>query len=489
MIRPAEGGIFFMLLKGQNILVEYGDQTVLDIEKLEIREGDRIGLVGKNGAGKSTLFKVLCGEKKPDAGVIEKNCSLAYISQDQEANGEADGMYISRMRLQNSAVKSGGERTRMAIAAAFSQHAPLLLADEPTTNLDQEGIEQLEKMLCGYRGAVVLISHDRELLDRVCTQIWELEDGRLHIFPGSYTQWYEERERMLSRQRYEYEQYQRERGRLEKEQRAVVQQAKSMARPPKRMGSSEWMLYKNTAAIQQKHVQSRARAMESRIRHLEKKEKPRELPHVTMKMGEQRCIRGKNAARVENLTVSFGDHAVLCGAQCRIAAGKKTFLTGKNGSGKTTLLNCLAGSGRDGIFVSSDAVIGYFSQNQETLDFNKTVLENVKSTAALPEHICRAVLMNLCMRKEDLNKKISVLSGGERVKTALAKLLVSGANFLILDEPTNHMDIYTMEGLERLLKDYDGTLLAVSHDRKFVSTLADVIYRIEYGQIVPAENL
>lgn len=478
-----------MLLSGQNILVEYGIQTVLDIEKLEIWEGDRIGLVGKNGAGKSTLFQVLCGEKKPDAGVIRRNGSLAYIPQDQEAHGEADGMYVSRMRLQNSAVKSGGERTRMAIAAAFSQHAPLLLADEPTTNLDREGIEQLEKMLCGYRGAVVLISHDRELLDRVCTQIWELEDGRLHIFPGNYTQWYEERERTLSRQQFEYEQYQREKGRLEQERRAVLQQAKSMGKPPKRMSNSEWMLYKNTATVQQKHVQSRAKAMESRIGHLEKKEKPRELPHVSMKMGEQGRIKGKNAARAENLTVSYGDHTVLCGAECQIAAGKKTFLTGENGSGKTTLLNCFAsGRDHDGIYINSDAVIGYFSQQQETLDFNKTVLENVRSTAVSPEHICRAVLMNLCMRREDLDKKISVLSGGERVKTALAKLLVSGANFLILDEPTNHMDIYTMEGLERLLKDYDGTLLAVSHDRKFVSSLADVIYRVEDGRIFRNEE-
>lgn len=227
-----------MLLKGIGIKKEYGIQQVLDIEKLEIWEGDRIGLVGPNGAGKSTLLHILYGDGDADEGVITRNCSVAMIPQDGEAYGEAAGQMVSRMGLAKSAVKSGGEKTRMAIAAAFSAHAPLLFADEPTTNLDVEGIRTLEKMLCGYQGALVLISHDRELLDRVCTSIWELEEGNVRVFPGNYTAWYEERRREREFAMSEYEKYRSEKKRLEKNVSQIRQQAKTMTKPPKHMGSS-----------------------------------------------------------------------------------------------------------------------------------------------------------------------------------------------------------------------------------------------------------
>ncbi len=182
-----------MLLNAQNIKKEYGIQTVLDIEKLEVRDGDRIGLIGRNGAGKSTLFGVLSGRLNPDEGVVKRNCEIAEILQSGETDGESEGRFISQMQLRHSAVKSGGERTRLAIAAAFSRHAPLLFADEPTTNLDMEGVEMLEKMIAGYRGAVLMISHDRTLLDRVCNRIWELENGTIRVFDGNYSQWYEQK--------------------------------------------------------------------------------------------------------------------------------------------------------------------------------------------------------------------------------------------------------------------------------------------------------
>ena len=170
-----------MLLYAQNIKKEYGIRTVLDIEKLEIQDGDRIGLIGRNGAGKSTLLGVLAGRISCEEGVIKRNCPMAEILQSGESAGDLEGRYISQLGLKDSALKSGGERTRKAIGAAFSQGAPLLFADEPTTNLDEEGIKTLEKLITGYRGAVLMISHDRTLLDRVCTKIWELEEGRLTV--------------------------------------------------------------------------------------------------------------------------------------------------------------------------------------------------------------------------------------------------------------------------------------------------------------------
>ncbi|MFA9462716.1 MAG: ribosomal protection-like ABC-F family protein [Velocimicrobium sp.] len=472
-----------MLLTGQNILKEYGIQRVLDIDKIEIKENDRIGLIGRNGAGKSTLLKILSGRGDCDFGVINRRCEIAEIMQNGETDGCCDGKHMSQMGLKNSAIMSGGEKTRLSIAAAFSKHAPLLFADEPTTNLDLDGIVVLEKLLSGYRGAVVLISHDRELINHVCNQIWELEEGALRIYPGNYDAWHIQKKKEKEFQQFEYEQYQKEKKRLESNITKVEKKAKKMSKPPKRMSSSEWMLYKGTASIQQGHVSNRVTAFESRLQHLDKKEKPIALPSVSMKLGDYKKIKAKVAARVLGLSVCFDEKEILHEVNISIQSAKKTFLVGGNGSGKTTLIKHLIQNGEH-TYITEDANIGYFSQEQETLDFEKTVLENVLDSAVVPTHCCRAVLMNLYMNENDLSKKISALSGGERVKTAIAKLLVSGANFLIFDEPTNHMDVYTMDGFEKLVRDYDGTVFIISHDRKLVKNLSDHIYEIKDCKIL-----
>ncbi len=475
------------LISSQNIKLEYGIQTILDVTKLEIQDGDRIGLVGRNGAGKSSLFGVLTGRIKADSGVIVRNCEIAEIMQSGETDGISEGRYISQMRIKDSAIKSGGEKTRLAIASAFSKRTPLLLADEPTTNLDVAGIESLTKMLKGYRGAFLLISHDRTLLDEVCTTIWELEDGEVKVFPGNYTSWHEQKRRERDFQQFEYEQYRAEKKRLEKVIQSTKQQASQMRKPPGRMGQSEWMLYKNKYAGKQKSVEGHASALETRLNQLEKKERPKDLPEISIKLDVNRKIKAKVAAKVENLTVCYEDHMVLADATLRLLTGKKTFLIGENGAGKTTLVkNLLQNSEHSSI--TSDAHIGYFSQEQENLDYEKTVLENVTENAVFPEHMCRSVLANLYMKEQDVFKKVKVLSGGERVKTALARLLVSGVNLLILDEPTNHMDIYTMEGLEHLLDSYDGTLLVITHDRKLTENLAEVIYEVRDGNVIRIDD-
>lgn len=471
-----------MLLNAQNIKKEYGIQTILNIKKLEIHDGDRIGLIGRNGSGKSTLFGILSGRISADSGVVRRTCEIAEILQSGEANGNPDGRFISQMQLQSSAVKSGGERTRLAIASAFSKHAPLLFADEPTTNLDLAGVEMLEKMIDGYRGAILLISHDRTLLDRVCSQIWELEKGNIRVFDGNYTRWSCQKSRERDFQAFEYEQYHKEKKRLEQAADSLDRKSRTMAKPPKRMGASEWILYKGTASVQQGHVQSNKKAVMSRLEHLEKKEKPLDLPKVSMKLPDSGQIRAKYAAAVRNLTVRYGSHTVLSNASLFVESGKRTFLTGQNGAGKSTLIQSLLGGCPESI-ITSEARIGYFSQDQDILNPDKTVLENVTEDSVHPQHICRAVLANLYLSRDDMCKPVSVLSGGERVKTALAKVLVSGCNFMILDEPTNHMDIYTMEGLEQLLDSYDGTLLAVSHDRAFIKHAGDIVYHMECGAL------
>ena len=473
-----------MLLKAQNIKKEYGIQEILEIDTLQIEDFDRIGLVGKNGAGKSTLMAILAGEIEPDEGYVKRFCPIARILQSQETDGHIQGSYISRLGLKDSAVKSGGERTRLAIGAAFSQNAPLLMADEPTTNLDLEGILLLEKMMAGFRGAILLISHDRALLDRICTTIWELEDGKLRVFEGNYSQWTAQKERERNFEQFQYDQYQKEKKRLTQNIRDFREQSRQMIKPPKQMSSSEWMLYKGGAAVRQGHVQARTRATLSRLEHLEKRERPAQLPEVSMKLPDSKKIRARYAISVRDLTIQYGEKTVFQKLNFFLPSGTRTVIAGPNGSGKSSLIRAILDR-VPGVSITSEASIAYLSQDQDTLNPKKTVLENVLEDAAFPEHICRAVLDNLCMSPLDIKKPVFLLSGGERVKTALAKVLVSGCNLLILDEPTNHIDVYTMAGLEHLLSSYDGTLLAVSHDRAFIEHVADQVYVMKDGRLAP----
>ena len=473
-----------MLLKAQNIKKEYGIQEILEIDTLQIEDFDRIGLVGKNGAGKSTLMSILAGDLEPDEGYVKRFCPIARIRQSQETEGSVQGSYISRLGLKDSALKSGGERTRLAIGAAFSQNAPLLMADEPTTNLDMEGILLLEKMMAGFRGAILLISHDRALLDRICTTIWELEDGKLRVFEGNYSQWTAQKERERNFEQFQYDQYQKEKKRLTQNIRDFREQSRQMIKPPKQMSSSEWMLYKGGAAVRQGHVQARTRATLSRLEHLEKRERPAQLPEVSMKLPDSKKIRARYAISVRDLTIQYGEKTVFQKLNFFLPSGTRTVIAGPNGSGKSSLIRAILDR-VPGVSITSEASIAYLSQDQDTLNPKKTVLENVLEDAAFPEHICRAVLDNLCMSPLDIKKPVFLLSGGERVKTALAKVLVSGCNLLILDEPTNHIDVYTMAGLEHLLSSYDGTLLAVSHDRAFIEHVADQVYVMKDGRLAP----
>ena len=238
------------------------------------------------------------------------------------------------------------------------------------------------------------------------------------------------------------------------------------------------MLYKGIAAQQQKHVSDRGSAIKSRLEHLEDKERPADLPHVSMTGMHTTRIKAKHAARITNLTIAYGERTVLDQVNLEVEAGKRTFLVGENGAGKSSLLQALV-ERQPGTFMTEDARPGYFSQKLLELREEKTVLENVLYDAAEPEPVCRAVLANLYVSRGDLGKKVSVLSGGERVKTALAKLLVSGCNFLILDEPTNHMDIQAKETLESAFRAYRGTILFVSHDRYFIKQVSESVLIFE----------
>ena len=494
-----------ILLEAGSVELSFGPRTILEIKELKIYDGDRIGLIGENGAGKTTLLRVLSGERAPDAGTVRRFSEIAVIRQMGDADDESDARLRSEFDAQEQRDGlSGGEQTRRRIAAALSMRAHLLFADEPTTDLDAEGAAQLRRELAAYDGAMVLVSHDRSLLDALCTKIWHLEDGKINEFPGNYTDYRAELERRRAFQQFEYEQYRGEQARLRASIQGNRERAGQMKKAPTRMGNSEARLHKMETRQISEQLHKARRQLESRLSHMEVKERPREDAAVRMELGASRPVAAKAALEVRGLRLRAGEKSLLAGAALTLPTGTRTALVGPNGCGKTTLMRALAGrAAGDGRLLvgeaegSSDRAIrfnpavrvGWFDQShQSTLDPGRSALENVMRQSAHAESDVRTVLARLNLRGDDVFKPVGVLSGGERGRVALAKLLLSEANLLLLDEPTNHLDVFALEALQEMLSGYRGTLLFVSHDAAFSEAVATRFARFEGEKLVSFEE-
>lgn len=474
-----------MLLRATGIIQDYADRRVLDSVDMTIYDGDRIGLVGENGAGKSTLMKILSGRARPDEGSVKCECPLALVEQFGAGDGDTGiaGEMSSRFNAQESrAGLSGGECTRRRIAQALSASPRLLMLDEPTTDLDAQGIGELMRELNGFDGAILMISHDRALLDALCTSIAELEDGHITIYPGNYSDYAAEKQRRRDFQKFEFDEYRRERARLTAAIDARQRRA-SRTKLPTRMGNSEARLHKRSATESEEKLHDAANALKSRLDKLEKKERPRDMPAVSMKLGASGGVVSRRALEVKHMKLAVPGRVLVKDANFTLPTGSRTALMGANGCGKTTLITHIM-DGAPGVRFSPGVKVGYFSQSSErTLDMDATALENAMAESALPQSVARTVLNNLTLGADDVFKPVRVLSGGERVKVALARLLLGDSNMLILDEPTNHLDIYALEALERVLSDYAGTLLIVSHDRRFIGGVAQRMLIMENGAL------
>ena len=485
-----------ILLEADGLRKSFGPRQLLDLDRLAVYDGEKIGLIGENGAGKTTLLRLLAGETEADEGTVRRSGSLAFIHQQGKEEGEADEQMraLFRAKEQRNGL-SGGEMTRSRIAAALSARPQLLLADEPTTDLDEEGLALLRRQLQSFPGAMILISHDRALLRLLCRRIWYLEDGKITDFPGGYDAFMEERTRRRERQQFEYEQYKTEQKRLKESIQRQAEKASSVRRAPSRMGNSEARLHTREwtdAVLQLSHAK---RTLQNRMERLEVKEKPRNLPDVRMKLGVSSPVEAGVVLRMQCGRLAAGKTLLLEQTGLTLPTGSRTALMGGNGCGKTTLLRVLTGQNEapvsfDGtVRFNPAARIGWFDQHHEkTLDMEKTVLENVMDVSVHPESLARTVLVSLNFKREEVFKPVSVLSGGERAKAALARLLLMDCNLLILDEPTNHLDIFTLEELERLLAGYGGTLLFVSHDEEFVWKTATRIVSFDQRKLVTFEG-
>ncbi|KNF08497.1 nucleotide-binding protein ExpZ [Gottschalkia purinilytica] len=466
-----------LLIECSKIKKYFGDRLILDVDHLKIYSEDRIGIVGRNGVGKTTLINILSQRLKPDEGWIKLYGGAGYISQLESPDSKnISGEMASKFGVEATwnEYMSGGEKTRFKLAKALDNENLMVFADEPTSNMDIEGIELMEEKFREYKGALIIISHDRSFLDKLCNQILEIENGKIKIYKGNYSDYRDQKTQEKERAQFEYEEYVKEKKRLEEVAYGTKQKAKNIRKTPKRMGNSEARLHKMGDQKSKFNLERTAKSVERRIEHLEVKEKPKEELEIRLDIMDSNRLHSKIIIEGKNINKAFNDKIIFKNAEFDIYNGSKVALIGPNGCGKSTLIKMIMDND-DAIRIAQGAKIGYFNQDMNMLDKNLSIMENVMESSIYSENFARLLLARLLFKGEEIYKKVDILSGGERVKVSFAKILLQDINLLILDEPTNYVDINSLEVIEETLKEYDRTLLFVSHDRRFVDAVANQI--------------
>ncbi len=470
-----------MLLEINELNKSYGDRQVVSLKKLCLYTGDHVAVVGRNGAGKTTLLRMITGEETPDSGRIQLHGRLAVIPQLGELETvQFDRRVAAKLGVDCASAFSGGERTKALIAAAMAQQPDLLLADEPTTNLDIAGIMQLESLLKRFDGALLLISHDRMLLEAVCNKVLEVEQGVFTLYSCGYREYAAQKQLEYQTQQSRYEAYTTERDRLKQVAREKAQQSAGVSRTPKRMGNSEARLHKMGGQGAKQKLDRAAKAMQSRLEQLEKVEKPWEYKPISFDI-RPAAVHSPVIVSLRDGSKTYGDKIVLQGCSFDVPNHKRTVLIGPNGAGKSTLMEMIV-QHEEGVEVCAGFKPGYYRQDAAGVDVRKTVLQNAMENAVYDETFVRTVLARLLFRRDEVSKTAGVLSGGERLKLALACIILSDFNLLMLDEPTNFLDIESRQALEDVLRAYPGAVLLTSHDRAFIEAVADRIVLIKDGQ-------
>ncbi|MBM7567854.1 ribosomal protection-like ABC-F family protein [Paenibacillus sacheonensis] len=510
-------------------------QLVLENVTFELHHGEKAGLVGRNGSGKTTLLRMLAKLDHPDDGLvaIRKNARIGYLRQvpgleagmtvrdllvvgfrdliecrdrmtaiesamsspdlsparlasllaeyaKLQERFELDGGYELEARIdqvaeglriprewygREYASLSGGEKTKVGLASQLLREPELLLLDEPTNHLDMTAVEWLEEFLLKYAGACLIVSHDRYFLDRVVTKIVELEDGESTVFHGNYSRYAKEKEELILRQFADYQEQQKKL----KKMRETIKQLLEWGR----MGDNGKFF-------------RRAASMQRALDRMEKLKRPaidRKEAEFELRPSER---SGKQVVVLHDVEKRFGTKTILGGVTGELLYGEKVMLVGDNGSGKSTLLKLILGEARaDGgeVRLGSRVEVGYLAQQQLPEHPEQSVLDYFRMEAGMEEGEARNRLAAYLFYGADVFKPVSLLSGGEWTRLRLALLVLRKPNLLILDEPTNHMDIASREALEEALEDYPGTILIVTHDRYLINRLAQKIWELDLGRL------
>ena len=512
------------ILDVQNLTLSFGENTLFSNVSFDIKEKEKVGLIGCNGAGKTSLFKIITGDYTPDEGAcfIASGAKVGYMEQhtcsenrtvyeelisvfqdliDIElelesishrlVNGDGDSKSLIEKQdiltyrfntdggltyksMTRSALVglgfteedfdmptsklSGGQRSKLILAKLLLSNADFLLLDEPTNHLDIKAVEWLESFLKDFKGACLIVSHDRYFLDKITTKTVEIENQKCRCYIGNYSEFLVKKAAEQKAIEEKYDNDMKEIARLE----GIIAQQR------------RWNREKNIKTAESKEkaierIKAQLVVPDSRVERIRFSFSPK-------------CVSGEDVLSVSDLSKSFGNKKIFDSATFNVYKGERVFLLGDNGCGKTTLLKVLMKDypTDNGYFkLGANVMTGYFDQVQEHLDLGKTALEEVWSAfPSMTETAVRSSLAAFLFKGDDVYKKLDECSGGERARVALLKLMLGGFNFLLLDEPTNHLDAFSREELENTLIEYSGTMLIVSHDRYFINKLATRILEL-----------
>ncbi len=439
-----------MILNISNLSKSYVGQSVLKEVSFHLEEKEKAAIVGINGSGKTTLLRCILGIEEADEGGIafSKDKKMAYLAQQHADMEQEDEEYESL---------SGGQKTKKRLEEILMEKPDLLILDEPTNHLDIGSIQWLEKVLKRYDGAVLLVSHDRYFLDKIVTKVIDLERGKARMYLGNYTAYVEKKKMIREAEIKAYENQQAE----IKHQEAVIEKLKQFNR--------------------EKSIK-RAESREKLLSKVERLEQPEDLQNEMRLLFMPREASGNDVLIAKDLGKSFDGKRLFSHGTFSIQRGEHVAVIGDNGTGKTTLLKILNGliQADEGEFrLGSKVKIAYYDQEHAVLHMEKTLFDEIQDTYPdMNNTRVRNVLAAFLFTGDDVYKKVGDLSGGERGRVSLAKLMLSDANFLILDEPTNHLDIQGKEVLEEAIRNYEGTVLYVSHDRYFINQTATRILEL-----------
>lgn len=505
------------LIQINNVSKAYLDKTILKDINFNIEKKDKIGLIGLNGVGKSSIIKMILGEEPVSQGSIfvDKNISIGYVSQihnfsnnnstvyeeldsvfselhkiynkislinmkletqpelkeeldelynkfeakdgyniDYKINQVINGLALTELKDRTISSLSGGQKTRLSIAKLLLKEPDLLILDEPTNHLDLYSIEWLESFLKKYNKAFLLVSHDRLFLDAICNKIFEIENTKLRIYKGNFSDFVIQKEMLI---KGEIKEFEKEQDRIKKLNEYIE---------------------RNRAGRMAKQAKGRQKLLS----HLLIRENP-EVKQENMHLNFEIKNPSSNVVlRAKNLTKAFDSTPIFSNLNLDIYKGERIGIIGKNGCGKSTLLKIIAGllkadSGE--IQLASNVNLGFYEQNNENLYPKNTILQEINTSIYYTIEDLRRMASAFLFKNDDLDKRIEDLSGGEKVRVSFIKLIQKQANFLVLDEPTNHLDIYSIEILEKALENYEGTLLIVSHNRHFLDTICNTIYVLD----------